>query len=271
MQGTLLVLAVVAAGMGLRTYAHPLLRKLGALCYLGATYLAAWWWLESHWAGLLAVTAWFFLPWLEILTRVRALRLPLDRVMRTAFPPSAERFPHLSDMTGEIEDAGFEHIEDTVFEWADSQQFMRLFYRAEEKLQAAICLLEQGGLSMAWVSLSSRAPDGRTWTTWNYPFSHTMKLPPGTTLQTVLEAESFEHLLEAHRARLHRDGMTLDDLAAPDAEALPALIQQESRRQIDHNLDMGLIKLSGDGTFRYSWRGYFFLWKQFLRDMFRLS
>ena len=57
----------------------------------------------------------------------------------------------------------------------------------------------------------------------------------------------------------HDEGVQLDRL------------RTESRRQVDHNLDQGLITLSGEGTFRYSWRGYLFLWRQFLRDMVRLS
>lgn len=271
MNGLLLVMGVVLAGVGLRTFTHPWLRKLGALCYLAATYLAGWLWTGRHLAGALAISTWFFLPWLEILMRIRRLRLPLDKPLRASFPPSSERFPQLGEMTEEIEEAGFERIEDASFEWADSRQFMRIFYDEEEKLQAAISLLEQSGLAMAWVSLSSRLPDGRTWTTWNYPFAHTMKLAPETRLHTVLEADSFADLLGAHREFLDRSALSVEDLAAADPESFPALIQRESRRQVDHNLDMGLIKLSGEGTFRYSWRGYFFLWKQFLRDMVRLS
>ncbi len=45
----------------------------------------------------------------------------------------------------------------------------------------------------------------------------------------------------------------------------------ELRLQIDHNLDQGLIRLSGNGTVKYSWRGLVFLWCQFLKDMVRLS
>ncbi len=43
------------------------------------------------------------------------------------------------------------------------------------------------------------------------------------------------------------------------------------RDQVDHNLDRGLIKLSGNGTFRYSWRGLCYLWMQSVKDMVRLS
>ena len=42
------------------------------------------------------------------------------------------------------------------------------------------------------------------------------------------------------------------------------------KQQLDHNLKRGLIELTGDGFFRYSNRGLFFLWKQAVKDMIRL-
>ncbi len=47
-------------------------------------------------------------------------------------------------------------------------------------------------------------------------------------------------------------------------------IESELRSQIDHNLESGIIKLTGDGYFRYTLRGLFFLWRQFIKDMIRL-
>lgn len=271
MRELLLIVGVVLAGAGLRSFAHPWLRRAGALMYLGATWLAAWLATGNYFLAAGAVSLWFFLPWLQILTHVRHLRLPLDKPLRSTFPPSADRFPQLGEMTSEITAAGFTQVDDTSSEWESTRQFMRLFYHEAGKTQAAICLLEQDEAALAWVSLSSRLPDGRTWTTWNYPFSHTMKLPPETRLHTILEADSFEDLQAAHRDFLARESVQIDDLAAVDPEEFSDVLQRETRRQVDHNLDEGLITLSGEGTFRYSFRGYLFLWRQFLRDMVRLS
>jgi hypothetical protein len=174
-------------------------------------------------------------------------------------------------MTEEIQEEGFKQVDDTSFEWEGSRQFMRIFHHEDERTQAVISLLEQGSLALTWVSLSSRRPDGRTWTTWNYPFSHTMMLAPETCLNSVLDADSFVGLLAAHHELLASSGLVTEDLVATEPEGFPELIQRETRRQIDHNLDRGLITLSGEGTFRYSFRGYLFLWYQFLRDMVRLS
>lgn len=267
----LLTLGVAVAGFGFRSFDHAWLRKAGALCFLGASYGGALALTGSHLVGVVAVAVWFFLPWLEILMRIRHLRMPLDKTLRSAFPPSSDRFPQLREMTAEIEAAGFERVEDTSFDWDETRQFMRLFHHREDRVQAAISLLEQGSVALAWVSVSSRLPDGRTWTTWNYPFSHTMMLPPETRLNPVLDADSFEGLVAAHHGMLMSDGLQVEDLADTEPEAFSDLIQRETRRQVDHNLDQGLILLSGEGTFRYSFRGYLFLWRQFLRDMVRLS
>ncbi|MGI8604412.1 MAG: hypothetical protein ACR2OZ_15665 [Verrucomicrobiales bacterium] len=271
MRETLIVAGVLLAGWALRTYGHSAPRKVGALAFLFATYLAGWFLTGAHIVGVLAVAAWFFLPWLEILTRIRHLRLPLDKHLRSAFPPSSQRFPQLSSLTAAVEAENFESVEDTTFEWSGASQFMRLFYHRADKQQAAICLLEQGGIGVVWLSLSAKTPDERTWRTWNYPFSHTMKLAPDTTLNVVNNVDTFEDLMGAHRDFLDRQGLTADKLADQDPESFVDILQRETRRQVDHNLDQGLIELSGEGTFRYSWRGYLYLWRQFLRDMVRLS
>ena len=64
--------------------------------------------------------------------------------------------------------------------------------------------------------------------------------------------------------------MPEDDLRVPDPDEVINEIEGEMRRQIDHNLSKGIIQLTGDGHFRYSFRGLFFLWRQFIRDMLRL-
>ncbi|MFT5109992.1 MAG: hypothetical protein ACI9UA_005644 [Pseudoalteromonas tetraodonis] len=56
-----------------------------------------------------------------------------------------------------------------------------------------------------------------------------------------------------------------------DPDEIRPLMEKELRLQIDHNLDKGVICLSGNGTFKYSWRGLVFLWYQFLKDMVKLS
>ena len=77
--------------------------------------------------------------------------------------------------------------------------------------------------------------------------------------------------MDAHETFLLRNGILPENIQALDPEEIRPLLEKELRLQIDHNLDQGLIRLSGNGTFKYSWRGLVFLWCQFLKDMVRLS
>ena len=56
----------------------------------------------------------------------------------------------------------------------------------------------------------------------------------------------------------------------PDPDDVVNEIEGEMRSQIDHNLAKGIIQLTGDGHFRYSFRGLFFLWRQIIKDLVRL-
>jgi hypothetical protein len=60
----------------------------------------------------------------------------------------------------------------------------------------------------------------------------------------------------------------LDDL---EPERIQDEIQKDLRAQIAHNLATGVLTQNAAGEVRYSWRGLFFIWMQFLRDLVRLS
>ena len=60
-----------------------------------------------------------------------------------------------------------------------------------------------------------------------------------------------------------------DDDQIPDPEDIESSIEVEMRKQIKHNLDSGIIRLTQDGHFQYSGRGLCFLWGQFIKDMVR--
>jgi hypothetical protein len=65
--------------------------------------------------------------------------------------------------------------------------------------------------------------------------------------------------------------VALADLADLDPEAIQLDIQKDLRAQITHNIARGILKQDAAGAVRYSWRGMFFIWMQFLRDLVRLS
>ena len=183
-------------------------RKLGAVALLAASFLAAYFLTESIWWGLLGAAAWFFLPWIEILTRIRHLRLPLEKKLRRKFPPTEEDFPHLRVFTREVEEEDFEQIEDAGWDWEEVNQFMRIFYNEEQRARVAICVNEHRHIVFGYISISSRTRDGKTWMTWNYPFSSTMKTSPDLRINRITGAHSFNELLGHHFDLLLRNNIT---------------------------------------------------------------
>ena len=267
----LIIIGTAACGYALRTFDHPAVRKTGALIYLAATYLAGWLVTGSHAAGAAAVSGWFLLPWVEIVLKVRKMRLPLTRSLKHRYPPNRDDFPHLGDLTDELETEGFAQTDDAGLDWQEMRQFLRVCYHAPSLTQAVIHLNQQSNLSVVFVSITCRTLDGRVITTSNYPFSQTMQSPPEVLLHRVPTADSFAELLAEHRSFLALLTVGEQDLASPAEEALGDLLQSDLDSQVQHNLGRGLIVESGNGTFRYSWRGCFYLWGQFLKDMVRFA
>lgn len=267
----LMILGVAALSMALRTYAHPWLSKLGALGIFATSFLIGWL-LSGYVAiGFVCAASWLLLPWLEILTRIRRLRLPLEKNLRHKSQPSRETFPALGELTEEVEEEKFEFVEDAGWDWDDYQQFFRLFYKERERTQAAVCLIDQHDVSFYYLSISSRAKDGTIWTTWNYPFSYSLKLVPHLRINRLRSDYTFFELYESHRDWLRRHQVGADQLVELDSEKIQAEIQQDLRAQIIHNLAKGVLTKTDEGQIRYSWRGLFFIWFQFLRDLVRLS
>ena len=267
----LLILGVAALSVALRSFYHPLLRKLGALGVLATSFVIGWK-LSGYWQiGLVCTASWLLLPWLEILTRVRRLTLPLEKNLRHKAPPSAEAFPALDELTHEIEAEKFEHVDDIGWDWDDYAQFFRLFYKTAERTQAAVCLIDQHDVAFFYLSISSRATDGTIWTTWNYPFSYSLKLVPQWRVNRLGSDQTFLQVYESHRQFLNENRVRLEDLADPDPETIQLEIQKDLRAQITHNIAAGVLKQNAAGEIRYSWRGMFFIWLQFLRDLVRLS
>jgi hypothetical protein len=51
---------------------------------------------------------------------------------------------------------------------------------------------------------------------------------------------------------------------------MQAEIEHDLRDQIAHNINQGVLKSTDAGEARYSLRGMFYLWLQFLLDLVRL-
>jgi len=267
----LLILGVAALGLALRSYQQVTLQKLGTFCILGTSFLIGYCSSGSIALGLFCAASWLLLPWLELLTHVRHLRLPQEKNLRRRSAPSTEVFPALDDLSAELEDEKFEHLSDAGWEWHDQDQFFRLFYRESDRTQASICLIEQQDMAFYYLSVSSRGKDGKIWTTWNYPFSYSLKLPPQMQINRMRADQTFLQLLESHRDFLRRNQITVEDLAVLDEESATVEIQNDLRKQVAHNVAKGLLKQADATHVRYSWRGLLFIWLQFLRDFVKLT
>lgn len=266
----LLVLGVGVLTVALRSFRHPVLQKISALGVLATSFLAGYFLAGSVLAGIACAASWLLLPWLEILTRVRKLRLPVDKNLRHRSPPSAEDFPALAGLTDEIEQEGFTHIEDAGWDWEDHRQFFRLFHREKDHTLAAICLIEQFEMAFYYLSVSSRGRDGRIWTTWNYPFAHSLMMVPQLKINRLRTDQTFLQLVASHGDFLRSNRIAAEDLAPVDPDKMQEEIQKDMRAQVAFNLTKGVLRQTTEGDVRYSWRGWFYLWFQFLRDIVRL-
>ena len=151
------------------------------------------------------------------------------------------------------------------------QQYFRFFWNPEAKAIAAVCLCEHDQVAFAFVTISARAPDGRPVHTTNYPFSPTLKHTPEVHWDHLpCERNCFESIYTDHQRHLSKLKIPSQELLMPDPEEVLHQVEGEMKRQIDHNLECGLIKMTGDGHFQYSTKGLFFLWIQSVKDMIRL-
>ena len=73
----LLVVGVGVLSAGLRSFGHPVLFRVGTIGMVLTSFLAGWLIGGSLALGFAFAATWFLLPWLEILTRIRRMRLPI--------------------------------------------------------------------------------------------------------------------------------------------------------------------------------------------------
>jgi hypothetical protein len=211
------------------------------------------------------------IPLIEILFRVRQLRLPMKRQLRKTAGLPGDTETGLQSVSKEIREQEFCEIDDLAWQHEYFTQYLRLFFHVEKRCQAVFHLHEQGEILMTFVSLTSRLPDGRQYMTWNNPLAHSLKDVPQKHLQRCEDATSFEELLASHEDWLLSHGVKSEDCVALDAEALVERLDIEFAQQLDWNVEQGILEPSGEGFSRYSLRGCMFLYGRSLRDFIRLS
>jgi hypothetical protein len=271
MQQTLIVIGLFFLAVALRSSRTPVLRKGGALMFLVASYWLGYFLTGSVLGGVCGVLFWVFLPWIELLTHIRRLRLPLNNRLHHRSVPNPAFFPNAPKAAEAMEEAGFEHVSDCGWKWSGMQQFFRFYWHPEERAVAAICLCEQSEVAFAFIYVTSQDSEGRTWRTTNFPFSLTLQCSPDIRWNYVpCERDCFHQILRNHREFLALNQVDTSQLRIPDPEDVEDSLEREMRAQVEFNLASGIIRLTGDGHFQYSKRGLLFLWGQFLKDMARL-
>jgi hypothetical protein len=270
MRETLIVIGLFVLAVAFRSARAAGMRKLGAITFLGACFCLFYFVTDSLIAGTAGAAAWVFLPWIELLTRIRRMRLPIENRLSQRPIPNPSFFPNASEAAAAMEEAGFEHVSDCGWEWDGMRQYFRLFWHPEERAVAAVCLCEQSDVAFAFITVTSHDSAGRIWRTTNFPFAPTLRCPPDVRWNHVpCGRNCFHEILGNHRDYLTRLKIPVDQLRVPDPEEIESSIEAEMHRQLQHNLATGIIRLTGDGHFQYSKRGLLFLWGQFIKDMVR--
>ena len=219
-----------------------------------------------------SIFLWFFLPWIELGSRIRKMRLPLENQLSEEGRPRLQHFPEARHTIHELEDLDFEHTSDYSWDWAGSAQHYSFYWHPEERAVVTICLCKQANIAFSYVTISSRTKDGNIYRTSNFPFSPTLKNSPTVSWnQIACKQCSLKQSLLCHKKFIQKEGEHIDNLIIPDPDKFNIEVKKDMREQIQHNLDSGIISLAEDGKFRYSFRGLCFLWKQFIKDMIRLS
>jgi len=266
----LLVAGLFVLAMALRSFRSPALYRLGYLGVVAASFCAGWLLGGSVPLGLGFAALWLLLPWVEILTRLRRLRIPSSRVLEPCPAPSRHDFPGLEDFSAEIERAGFEEVADLGCEECGGRVFWRIFRGPGGHTHAAICLTERPEISFYYLTLTSRLKGGRVFMTWNYPFTYGLKFSPGLAVRRVEGEESFAALVENHKKLLAWHGVAETSAESIEPGRLAEVLQNDFRSQIRHNLAAGLLREEGADSIRYTFRGMLYLWLQFLRDLFSI-
>lgn len=263
----LLFSGLLAVCFGLRSIHHPLIFRIGHLGLVATSYLFGYRNGGNHAFGALLASVWLLLPWVDILGRVRRTQLPLSRAFTPQPAPGPRRFPQLEELTEEAEKEGFTQVEDFAWRHGEQCHSMRVLALAAKRFQATIHFIESAETEFFYISVTSRGNDGSLWTTWNYPFLLTLKPSPGWRLNTCLDAESFLQLIETHEAWVARRTDQNWKAVPTEAAEVLSLIESETSAMVSHNLECGLLTPGAEGMVRYTLRGCFFLWLQFLRDL----
>ena len=271
MRETLIIIACLSVAIGLRLASSRVAKKLGALVFIltmGFLGFA----LFQHWiSALLASAIWFVIPLLLILWNRRGKLYPLvptPLVHQNMAAPSF--FPHASSYQAQLEDLGFEEIDQASWKWLESEQTHLFFWHPEFYTVASICLCEREKIAFSYIIFYSQFKSGTTVKTTNYPFTSYLLQPHHSIWKHVpCEEKSIPRILENHRATLAQHNTSPCSLLIPDPDQIEQHWKDELSSLVSYNLEKGLISAHGS-SFRYKLKGYLYLWAQAVKDIIRL-
>ncbi len=263
----LLFAGLIAFSMGLRSFQHPAIFRVGHLGLIGTTYLFGYRMSDRHSVGVLLASLWVLFPWIDILGRIRHVQIPSKRSLSSQPAPGSRTFPELEELTAEAEEEGFTQSEDLGWRGDDHRQFMRILTHGQKRVQATIHYVESEEAEFFYVTVSSRTQSGEVWNTWNYPFLLSLKPAPNWRFQSVPGNFGLLEILDSHERWLSKNGVTNPVEIPSDPEAVQMLVEQDAAALVSHNLNCGVLAPADEGKVRYTLRGCLFLWSQFIRDL----
>lgn len=266
-----IVTALITLAIGLRMARGRITKKLGAFSFLVAMgYLG--YVLTHHWVGaVLSIMLCALLPLIFIYLRRSKETYHLQPKPLSSFRKIDDTFfPHASRYRAQLEDLGFDEVDENSWEWLNSHQHHRFLWHPEHCAIASVCLCEQQKVAFSYIILYSELADGTTIKTTNYPFSSPLIHPPNSHWNHVpCEEKDISAILESHQKQIDKHNTTPCTLLLPDPEEVSDKWVSELTHQTEYNLARKLIK-GEENKFRYTPKGYLYLWRQALKDFIRL-
>jgi hypothetical protein len=262
---------LLLAGLCLMNTRRALWRKLGMTLVWAASAVGAYCLTGSLIVAMTMLLAWIFFPIWEMVFVLRQLRVPRHRGLADARAPR-DAARELDEVSVELREAGFEHLDECRLSPSDHEQYYRIFDRGDGRVQATIGYIAQGAVGFHFLAFGSQGLDGRRWVTWDYPLTYGLSMPPNFALYRVLHSENVADLYQAHLDFLATNGVKEADIVAGEKTSLAARgrLEQTLNQQIEHNISRGYLEPSANSeteNFSYSWRGTIYVAGQILRDL----
>jgi hypothetical protein len=264
-------LVLLLSGLCLMQAGSTVFRKLGMSLIWLASAVAAYFLTGSIVMAIIMLVAWIFFPVWEMIFVLRQLRVPRHRGLTDARAPRDD-FHELSEITTEMQEAGFQQLDECRLTPSDHEHYYRIFDRPDGLTQGTIGYIAQGAIGFHFVAFTSNSKDGRRWVTWDYPLTYGLSMPPSFALYRALHCENVADLYQAHLDFLEVNGVKNEQLVETEKtpQAARARLELTLNQQIEHNISRGFLAPAAGPNpenFSYSWRGTLYVAGQILRDL----